>query len=155
MRATRFQSVLLLLAFAAALLMAVAPVVSRWVQAGQMQHAGMTMAMHSDSGAAMDHGVHANAHAGHHGMDGTGHALHMAGGNAEAAEQKAPADPHAAHGEACDYCTMASRLLPWLAVLLVLAPLLYRLAPESPRNITLPSSLRWPAHPARGPPLFS
>lgn len=146
MRSLRFQSSLLLLAFAAALLMAVAPLVSRWLQSSHMQHVAMLPAG-ANSGPA-------DAHAGHHAMGAEDHARHMAGA-AEASQPRMPADPHAAHGEACDYCTIASRLLPWLALLLVLAPLLYRLAPESPRSIGLPGSVRWPAHPARGPPLFS
>lgn len=146
MRSARLQSFLLLLAFVAALLMAVAPVVSRWVQAGHAQHA----AMMESAPAATN-----NGHAGHHGMSAEDHARHMAAAVAETNGPRMPTDPHAAHGEACDYCTMASRLLPWLAVLLVLAPLLYRLAPDSPRTIHLPTSLRWPAHPVRGPPRFS
>ncbi|WP_269792006.1 DUF2946 family protein [Stenotrophomonas sp. Iso1] len=145
MRSARFQSFLLLLAFVAALLMAVAPVVSRWVQAGHTQHAAMM---------EMAPAATSSVHAGHHDMTAEEHARHMAAA-APANMPQAPVDPHAAHGEACDYCTMASRLLPWLAVLLVLAPLLYRLAPESPRTLRLPADLRWPAHLARGPPQFS
>ncbi|MGE8287347.1 MAG: DUF2946 family protein [Stenotrophomonas sp.] len=141
MRTARFQILLLYLALAATLLMALAPVVSRWVQAGHVQHTrAMTLP---------------GAHAGHAAMTDAAHAHHLAGHAPAAAPTKAPPDPHAAHGEACDYCTMASRLLPWLAVLLVLAPSLYRLAPASPRSIQLPPGLRWPAHPVRGPPLFS
>ena len=135
---------MLLLALAATLLMALAPVVSRWVQAGQDAHASMAHAMH---GMAMA----GDGPAGHSAMDA--HAAHMAGGSVVG--KTPPADPHAAHGEACDYCTMASRLLPWLAVLLVLAPLLYRIAPQPPRATVFTAGLRWPAHPARGPPLFS
>ncbi|MGH8054413.1 MAG: DUF2946 family protein [Stenotrophomonas sp.] len=151
MRSARFTSCFLLLAFAATLLMAVAPVVSRWIQAGHAQHAAM---METTREAAAN--VSADPHANHHGMSVGEHARHMAGNvAAEIVKPQPPVDPHAAHGEACDYCTMASRLLPWLALLLVLAPLLYRLAPESPRTVHLPSSLRWPAHLARGPPLFS
>jgi hypothetical protein len=147
MRSLRFQSLLLLLAFSAALLMAVAPLVSRWLQDGHMQHVAMESAS-ANSGPA-------DAHAGYHAIGAEEHARHMAGAVAEAGKPRMPADPHAAHGEACDYCTMASRLLPWLALLLVLAPLLYRLSPASPRSISWPGSVRWPAHPARGPPLFS
>lgn len=143
MRSARFHSCFLLLAFAATLLMAVAPVVSRWVQSGHEQH----MAVMPSATAA--------APAGHHAMTAAEHAMHMAGAAAETHKPPVPADPHAAHGEACEYCTMASRLVLGLALLLVLAPLLYRLAPETPRAIRLPTSLRWPAHPVRGPPLFS
>jgi len=135
---------MLLLALAATLLMALAPVVSRWMQAGQGTHATMAHAMPAMAMPdAMPAGHHAmDAHAGH----GTAH---------DTADKAPPADPHAAHGEACDYCTMASRLLPWLAVLLVLAPLPYRIAPQPPRAAVFTAGLRWPAHPARGPPLFS
>lgn len=176
MRARRFQSSLLMLAFASVLLMALAPVVSRIVQLRDGQQAIMAThdghAMH-DTLPAPDEAAH---HAGmaHHGM---GHAsmdhasmnhagMDHAAASADAHAQQPvsidtgdkptpPADPHAGHGEACEYCTMASRLLPWLAVALVLAPLLYRPVPLSPRVVTLPASLRWPAHPVRGPPLFS
>lgn len=153
MRAPRYQFILLQLAFVAALLMAVAPVVSRGVQAGQMPHAGMvatSSALHQSA-----HPTHGDAHVAHHAMSGEAHAALRVGLVAESLKQKAPADPHAAHGEACDYCTMASRLLPWLAVLLVFAPLLYRHVPDTLRTILLLVSLRWPAHPVRGPPLFS
>ena len=150
MRSSRFQSSLLLLAFAAALLMAVAPVVSRWVQSHHAAHEGMAMPGHAMASTAEGEG-----HAMHAGMDHAMHMGHAAGTAAPSPKPQMPADPHAAHGEACDYCTMASRLLPMLALLLVLAPLLYRLAPASPRRIDLPASLRWPAHLARGPPLFS
>lgn len=135
---------MLLLALAAALLMALAPVVSRGMQAVQGAHASMAHAMPA---MAMAGGTQAlppamDAHAGH--------------ADAVGATGKTPApDPHAAHGEACDYCTMASRLLPWLAVLLLLVPLLYRIAPQPARASLFSAGLRWPAHPARGPPLFS
>ncbi|WP_065868203.1 MULTISPECIES: DUF2946 family protein [Stenotrophomonas] len=149
MRSLRFQSFALLLAFAAALLMAVAPVVSRWLQSQQLPIQGMDHAVHE---IAMQ--MPADGHAEHHDMQHMPHAGH----EAVAAGEKpapAPADPHAAHCEACDYCSMASRLLPWLAVMLVLAPLLYRLAPQSPRKTHHAASLRWPAHPPRGPPALS
>ena len=100
----------LYLALAATLLMALAPVVSRWVQAGHVQH---TRAM-----------ALPEARAGHAAMTDAAHAHHLAGHAPAATPAKAPPDPHAVHGEACDYCTMASRLLPWLAVLLVLLYLL-------------------------------
>ena len=122
MRSVRFQSFVLLLAFAAALLMAVAPVVSRWLQSQQLPMSAMEHAAHE---VAMP--MPADAHAGHHDMQHMSHAASALAANE--VKPAAPADPHAAHGEACDYCTMASRLLPWLAVILILAPLLYRLAP--------------------------
>ncbi len=136
---------MLLLALAAALLMALAPVVSRGMQAVRGAHASMAHAMPAMAmpGGTQDMPPAMDAHAGH-------------AGAAAGTTGKAPApDPHAAHGEACDYCTMASRLLPWLAVLLVLAPLLYHIAPQPLRASLFNAGLRWPAHPARGPPLFS
>ena len=148
MRSVRFQSFVLVLAFAAALLMAVAPVVSRWLQSQQLPMSAMEHAAHE---VAMP--MPADAHAGHHDMQ---HMSHTAPAPAVTDVKPSPsADPHAAHGEACDYCTMASRLLPWLAVILILAPLLYRLAPQSPRRTLRLVSLRWPAHPPRGPPALS
>ena len=148
MRSARFQSFVLLLAFAAALLMAVAPVVSRWLQSQQMPMSAMEHAAHE---VAMP--MAAYVHAGHHDMQ---HMSQPAPALAATdVKPSPPADPHAAHGEACDYCTMASRLLPWLAVILILAPLLYRLAPQSPRKTLRLVSLRWPAHPPRGPPALS
>lgn len=146
MRSARFQSFVLLLAFAAALLMAVAPVVSRWLQS-QLPMIAMEHAVHE---VAMP--MPADAHAGHHDMQ---HVSHSSPALAADVKPTPPADPHAAHGEACDYCTMASRLLPWLAAILILAPLLYRLAPQSPRKTLRLVSLRWPAHPPRGPPALS
>lgn len=210
MRARRFQSSLLMLAFASVLLMALAPVVSRVLQSrdgqqllmathaghamhegmpadggvGAMHHAGMNhhAAPHDGMGPTpMDHALMGHAsvdqasvdqaaknhsgmnhsgmgHSGmdHHAMNGGQHMLPPASAPTDNRPTPTPpADPHAGHGEACEYCTMASRLLPWLAVMLVLAPLLYRLVPLSPRVVALPASLRWPAHPVRGPPLFS
>ncbi|WP_282270206.1 DUF2946 family protein [Stenotrophomonas sp. PS02298] len=148
MRSLRFQSFVLVLAFAAALLMAVAPVVSRWLQSQPLPMSAMGHAAHE---VAMP--KPADAHAGHHDMQHMSHDAPVLA--ASDLKPTPPADPHAAHGEACDYCTMASRLLPWLAVILVLAPLLYRLAPESPRKTLVRASLRWPAHPPRGPPMLS
>lgn len=148
MRSLRFQSLVLVLAFAAALLMAVAPVVSRWLQSQQLPMSAMGHAAHE---VAMP--MPADAHAGHHDMQHMSHDVPALAANEV---KPAPAaDPHAAHGEACDYCTMASRLLPWLAVILILAPLLYRLTPQSPRKALRLVSLRWPAHPPRGPPALS
>ncbi len=124
-----------------------------------MDHASVDQAAMNHSGmnhSAMDHSGMGHSGMDHHSMSGGQHALPPASASTDNRPPPTPpADPHAGHGEACEYCTMASRLLPWLAVMLVLAPLLYRLVPLSPRVITLPASLRWPAHPVRGPPLFS
>lgn len=68
----------------------------------------------------------------------------------------APADGgHAQHGgeAACDYCLLAIRLLPLLALVLAWGPLgrvLHALRRDLQRAYT---TRAWPAHPARGPPL--
>ncbi|OBU64328.1 hypothetical protein A9K58_17195 [Stenotrophomonas maltophilia] len=134
-RLSRPQRLLLQLAVLATLLMVLAPLVSRALQSSPMAPAAM---------AGMDH-----AHM-HHAGAGSGQSpLHG---------QRAltpPADPHAMHGEACEYCVLAMRLLPWLAVLVLLLPLLWRPRPAFPWSQQVLPALRWPAHAARGPPLFS
>lgn len=138
-RAFRLHRTLLQLAFIATLLMVLAPLVSRALQAQPMDHAGMAGMDHT----AMGHDMHDMAMAGHD---------HHA---AAPAVPSPPADPHAMHGEACEYCVLAMRLLPWLAVLVLLLPLLWRptlVFPWSPPRLPL---LHWPAHAARGPPLVS
>ncbi len=161
---------LLQLAFVATLLMVLAPLVSRWQQAqgpqvmlmpGGMAHV-MAAAIVADEPAealapAMDHhGM------GHHDMamhDTSMQAMATHGpatsptGSTEPAP-KPSIDPHAGHGEACEYCMMASRLMPWLAVLFVLLHALQLSAPPVPRTVAT-RSLRWPAHAARGPPLYA
>ncbi|EKT4068511.1 TPA: DUF2946 domain-containing protein [Stenotrophomonas maltophilia] len=138
-RLSRPQRLLLQLAILATLLMVLAPLVSRALQAQPMEHAAMAGMDH----AAMGHDMHAMAMAGHdqHGA-------------APAAPSPA-ADPHAMHGEACEYCVLAMRLLPWLAVLVLLLPLLWRprlVFPWSQQVLPVP---HWPAHAARGPPRVS
>ena len=116
------------------MLMLLAPLVSR--------------AMQAQSAAA----VAVMAHA----MPGMDHAGHMQAMQEDTHEHDtAPTASHAAHGEACDYCVLAMRLLPWLALAVLLAPLLHRPVAFVPRRVELPASLRWPAHSARGPPRFS
>lgn len=174
-RRRRPYAVLLQLAFVATLLMALAPLVSRWQQAhadvpvmlmpsGRV-HA-MPMPMPGDDAHA-GHGLpdHAMPAArAHHAMPMDGmsmhdmHDMHDMHGAAPApsahdAATSPPLDPHAGHGEACEYCMMASRLMPWLAVLILLLPALPVIAPTVLRAVAAPRSLPWPAHAARGPPL--
>jgi len=175
-RRRRPFAVLLQLAFVATLLMALAPLVSRWQQAqgpqvmlmpGGMAHVMPTVAAAEDPGAVHPHPA---GHSGtaHHDMprhDMSMHNMAMHGASthdmpaspAASADPAAspPIDPHAGHGEACEYCMMASRLMPWLAVLILLLPALQLLAPAVPRTVATPRSLRWPAHAARGPPLYA
>ncbi len=138
-RLSRPQRLLLQLAVLATLLMVLAPLVSRALQAQPMEHAAMAGMDH----AAMGHDMHDMAMAGHdqHG--------------AAPAAPSRPPDPHAMHGEACEYCVLAMRLLPWLAVLVLLLPLLWRPRLVFPWSQQVLPALRWPAHAARGPPRFS
>ncbi|AUI08804.1 MULTISPECIES: DUF2946 domain-containing protein [Stenotrophomonas] len=138
-RLSRPQRLLLQLAVLATLLMVLAPLVSRALQASPMDHAAMAGMDH----AAMGHDMHDMAIAGH---DQHGSAP---------AERNRPVDPHAMHGEACEYCVLAMRLLPWLAVLVLLLPLLWRPRLAFPWSQQVLPALRWPAHAARGPPRFS
>jgi len=140
------------LALAAMALMLCAPLVSRCLQGSGPRSAELctpeglrqvvldATGMPSMPGHAMDHAATAAmAHAGraHHG-------------------EPVGAGEHASHGEAaCDYCVLAVRLLP--ALLWLLALLLVR-TPAMPVPATAATPLRrltWPAHPARGPPLYA
>ena len=134
-RLSRPHRLLLQLAVLATLLMVLAPLVSRALQAQPMDHAAM---------AGMDH-----AHMQHDGAVADQSPLpgHT--------DPTPPADPHAMHGEACEYCVLAMRLLPWLAVLVLLLPLLWRPRLVFPWSRQVLPALCWPAHAARGPPPFS
>jgi hypothetical protein len=153
LRHRRFLQVMHRLALMGALLMAVAPVVSRWMQA----HPGGDP-LHQLAALCTSHGLQqadlASAtvavHAAHAGtamamtMD-----MPMLGMNAGDADGM-PADHH--DGMACEYCVLAGNLLPFLLVLLVL-PLLQHTAMRPQAFRPLPRrALAWPAHGARGPP---
>lgn len=170
----RPYAVLLQLAFVATLLMALAPLVSRW----QLAHAeapvmlmstGMTHAMpvQPDRHAGHDLQQHDIAqhdmqhhHVQHHDVAMQPMPMHAV---TRAHDTPTPAPPspsppmseHAGHGDACEYCMMASRLMPWLAVLVLLLPAIPVIAPRVMRAVPTPRSLRWPAHTARGPPAIS
>jgi hypothetical protein len=129
------------LALIAALLMVVAPLISRWLQ----WQPETTMPLCTDAARASTEVQmlgDASSHAGHH---------------ADAAQR--PASPaaaeHAMHEYACDYCLLAARMLPWLAlaVLLWWLPRCRRVfaAAIYPVVATPP----WPAHAARGPPVHA
>ena len=139
-RPSRASAFWLWMALAAALLMTVAPVVSRDLQA--------TAASHDGQGAVQSgHGqVHPN------------HADHAHHGNAPVAGHVMPSplpagdDPHAAHGAACEYCLIAARALLLVATLLLaLLPCRVQHVAVVARSFTLPRWM-WPAHPPRGPP---
>jgi len=156
-RRRRPYAFFLQLAFVATLLMALAPLVSRWQQA----HADApVMAMPMGMAHPLPIAAAVDPHAGHampgHAMPGHDMATHAPHGDAHATPATPvlpPLGEHAGHGEACEYCMMASRLMPWLAVLVLLLPALPVIAPRVLRAVAAPRSLRWPAHAARGPPL--
>ncbi|MEN5071187.1 DUF2946 family protein [Stenotrophomonas sp. TWI1183] len=142
----RPYAVFLQLAFVATLLMALAPLVSRWQQAHarapvMLMPAGMTHALPAPPDAHAGHGM--PQHDGQHHVMQHGDMQHT------------PMSEHAGHGDACEYCMMASRLMPWLAVLILLLPAMPVIAPRVLRAVPTPRSLRWPAHAARGPPAIS
>lgn len=146
LRQHRFLQVMHRLALMGALLMAIAPVVSRWVQSAT-DPLGQPTALCSSRGMQqLDLGViMASAHAAHTmsmdlAMPGMDH------GNAGAM----PVDHH--DGVACDYCVLAANLLPFVLGLLVL-PLLLHAAMRLPVVQRMPrAASAWPAHGARGPP---
>ncbi len=142
--------------------MALAPLVSRWQQA----HADapvplLSMTMHGAShpmqaapvAALSAHVPQAGHRADHPAM--AGHAQHPAAlaTSAETAPAAMPADGHAGHGDACEYCMMASRLMPWLAVAVLLLALLPVIRPIVVFATIAPRTLHWPARSARGPPV--
>lgn len=149
LRHRRFLQTMHRLALMGALLMAVAPVVSRWVQSHQdagplpqlaalCTSGGMQLVELGPAGPAMSHAGHATDMA----MDMAGMEHGDAGGM--------PADLH--DGMACDYCLLAARLLP-LVLALLLLPLLQAVPALLPIHRALPRlAIAWPAHAARGPP---
>ena len=133
---------------AAAVLMAVAPVVSWTLQA---LHAGDVPA----TSQAQALPAHAQGHDAHgHVQEGQPEQSQVHG-HAPAASSTAATNPHASHGAACDYCLIAARTLA--AVLCLLLALLW-LGPRprpTRQQATPPIPARWPAHGARGPPLMA
>ncbi|HYG07982.1 MAG TPA: DUF2946 family protein [Stenotrophomonas sp.] len=76
--------------------------------------------------------------------------------DAQALAAHAGGDGHASHdGPACDYCVLAVRLLPLLLFLLALLPSSRTVRPPLVRRAPTLESLAWPAHAARGPPLYA
>jgi len=134
------------LALFAMALMLCMPVLSRWQQG--MEHAVQAdaddMCLSEMSRAALD----VEEHAGHARLHERGHD-HPADGGSPAH------DPHLDHGAACGYCTLATRLLPVVALALavpLLPPAQYFGIPALP---AAPAARFWPAHTPRGPPLVS
>ncbi|MCC4605247.1 DUF2946 family protein [Xanthomonas campestris] len=130
-----------LLACLAVLLLLVAPLISRWNQAPSQEPMCISGPAGSLAAALLRQQGLLAPHASHH----AGHASETG---------QHPGDHAAArHGEACDYCVLAARLLPWLVLavlcLLQLRPTTLSTRVGGPRR----AALRWAAHGARGPPL--
>ena len=124
-----------MLAVVAIVLMLAAPLLSRWQQARSGGWAAAAAGALCTSRGLQSifalPAVSLPAHAGVHDEDGM---------------------PHA---QACDYCLLAARLLPLLALLLLVLPWLRQRPPlASPRPPVVDTCI-WRAHAARGPPLFS
>ncbi|PPU76523.1 MULTISPECIES: DUF2946 family protein [Xanthomonas] len=130
-----------LLVWLALLLLLAAPPISRWSQVPSQEPMCSSGPAGSIVAASFPGQAMPSPYAWHH----TGHAAGIG---------QQPGDHAAArHGEACDYCTLAARLLPWL-LLAVLCLLQLRPAPVATRVCTsCRTALRRAAHGARGPPL--
>jgi len=130
------------LALVAVALMLCMPVLSRWqhsvVHAVSTDDSAMCLSDASRAALEMD------AHAGHVPL------LKQAGGGLP------PHDEHPGHdGTACGYCTLATRLLPVLA-LVVAVPLPLPTEYSGVSSLpAIPAAFFWRAHNPRGPPLFS
>jgi len=126
-RSSRFHRSMHPLAFIALALMLCMPVMGRWQQAHGGQAADALMCQSSDA--------HAHQHPADNGSPSK--------------------DDHHHDHDACGYCTLATRMLPVLAVVLSLPA---RSPVQHSGRITLPvapPAPTWPAHSPRGPPLYS
>ncbi|MCL1499321.1 DUF2946 family protein [Xanthomonas nasturtii] len=141
LRSFRHYRLLPLLACLAVVLMLVAPLISRWSQTHSTEPMCTSVpALSADS----------SLQAGHQ-LQPPGAAAHRHHGDPLASQQAGTHDA-ATHGEACDYCVLAARLLPLLVVALLC--LLQLRATPAPAHMQAGagSSLRWSALGARGPP---
>lgn len=119
-------------ALLAALLLVVAPVASRLLEAATLPVPLCTAAglQQADADLPPQHGA---VHAGHEDASGM---------------QRDHGPAHAA----CDYCLLAARLLPWLAIVLLLAAAVPAPRAATPLRHRVHAAVRWRAHGARGPP---
>jgi len=121
------------LALLAMVLMLCMPVLSRWQQTHETPgESEMCLSGASRTALGMD------AHAHHHPTD------------------ESPAAPHDHHDhDTCGYCTLATRMLPVLALVLALPPPPpARHSPHTHLPVP-PAAPVWPAHSPRGPPLHA
>ncbi|AUI91493.1 DUF2946 family protein [Xanthomonas oryzae] len=142
LRLCRRHRLLPLLACLAVVLMLVAPLISRWSQTQSTEP--MCMSAPALSAASSLHADHR--------YEPPVIAAQANPGAALAAQHPGSHDA-AIHGEACDYCVLAARVLPLLIVALLC---LLQLRPTPvPAHIqaSARSVFRWAALGARGPPL--
>ncbi|ASK97665.1 hypothetical protein NY98_11065 [Xanthomonas citri pv. fuscans] len=142
LRLSRRHRLLSLLACLAVVLMLVAPLISRWSQAQPIEPMCTgAPALSAENSLHAGHrtqpaGLAADAHSG-----------------AVANTRHAGTHDAATHGQACDYCVLAARLLPLLIVALLC---LLQLRPTPAPVLAQAgarSVCRWAALGARGPPL--
>ncbi|APP79234.1 DUF2946 domain-containing protein [Xanthomonas gardneri] len=150
LRNRRFLHLMHQLALIGVLLMAMAPVISRWVQVSQHNSALMQLtALCTAQGLQLvDLGTVSAA------KTPGGHAPPMAMDQAHVSHGDAAGDLPSDHaGMVCDYCLLAAQLLAFVIALLSLA--LLWAASLSPAVYRAPArvSAIWPAHAARGPPM--
>ncbi|WP_372183627.1 DUF2946 family protein [Xanthomonas axonopodis] len=142
LRLSRRHRLLPLLACLAVVLMLVAPLISRWSQAQPIEPMCMGAAALSAERA-----LHA------------GHRTPPPGLAADAHSGAVVNMPHAGthdaatHGEACDYCVLAARLLPLLMAALLCLLQLWPTPAPTLTQASARSVFRWAALGARGPPL--
>ncbi|QDI02486.1 DUF2946 domain-containing protein [Xanthomonas cerealis pv. cerealis] len=124
-----------MLAVVAIVLMLTAPLLSRWQQARSGDWAAAAAgALCTSGGVQSILALPAVSLPGHTGAHDDGRML---------------------HAQACDYCLLAARLLPLLAVLLLLLPWLRQRPPLASPRPPVVDRCSWRAHAARGPPWFS
>jgi len=143
-RARPLQTVMARLAWLAIVLMLCAPLLSRALQSPMGARFAELCTTQGLKRVALDVPAAMSASMDHHAAVQAGHAMPQGGG-----------DPHAMHGgeAACDYCLLAIRLLPALAILFCWLRLPRTAGPRT-TAVAWPRVLHaWPAHPARGPPL--
>lgn len=145
LRYRRFLGVMHRLALLGALLVAVAPAISRWMQADGVAFQPHLAALCTGQGMKL---VDLDRLIGGAMASPAGHAVGLDRG--EGLPMPAGHD-----GAACDYCLLGAHLMPWVLALLVL-PLLRVVVGRRDWALILPrTAVAWPAHAARGPPRFS
>lgn len=135
------------LALMGALLMALAPVVSRWMQMHPAGAAAQLMALCTTGGLRLVEHHRSSA-----ALPPPAYDTITSVDTTADDGTRMPLDQHA--GMACDYCTLAARLLPFVVALLLLPLIPLSRSPRINDNVRPRATLAWPAHAARGPPAY-